>query len=353
ELYVPGKGYVVQTVFEDFVDLPVIKSRSNNILFERKEAALLDIGDGVALYEFRSKANTLGSDVVEGLYQAIDFVEQSDFKGLVIGNDGKNFSVGANLAEAAQILMAGKFDELEKLTRRFQGMIKRIRYARKPVVSAVQGMVLGGGCEITLASARVVAALESYIGLVELGAGLIPAGCGTTNMTARASEQAANEFPSQIQPFALKAFETIATAKVATSAFEARELGFLKADDLIVMHADRRIFVAKEEVIRLSNEGYLPPPVRTDIMVLGESGRATMESAVFQMAKAGYATEYDRFLAGKLAYIMNGGDLTAPAAVHEDYLYELEVQVFLSLLTEKKTQERVESILKTNKPLRN
>jgi len=232
-------------------------------------------------------------------------------------------------------------------------MIKKIRYARKPVVSAVQGMVLGGGCEIALASANVVAALETYIGLVELGAGLIPAGCGTTNMTAWAGEKAASEFPSHIQPFMLNAFETIATAKVATSAFEAKELGFLKPDAHVVMNSDRRIYVAKEEVIRMSNEGYLPPPVRTDIMILGEPGRAAMESVVFQIQQAGYATEYDKFLTGQVAYIMNGGSLSAPTAVHEDYLHELEIKVFLSLLKEKKTLERVESILKTNKPLRN
>ena len=353
EVYVPGKGYVAEFTYPDVVDLSIIKTKPNDTLLERKESALLDIGDNVALYEFRSKANALGRDVVEGIYEAIDFVEENDFHGLVIGNSGKNFSVGANLYEATQILMAGKFDEVENLARRFQGMIKKIRYARKPVVSAVQGMVLGGGCEIALASANVVAALETYIGLVELGAGLIPAGCGTTNMTAWAGEKAASEFPSHIQPFMLNAFETIATAKVATSAFEAKELGFLKPDAHVVMNSDRRIYVAKEEVIRMSNEGYLPPPVRTDIMILGEPGRAAMESVVFQIQQAGYATEYDKFLTGQVAYIMNGGSLSAPTAVHEDYLHELEIKVFLSLLKEKKTLERVESILKTNKPLRN
>jgi 3-hydroxyacyl-CoA dehydrogenase len=353
EVYIPGKGYIAEFSFPDVIDLSVIKTQSNSTLFEREEAALLDIGDKVALYEFRSKANTLGSNVVEGIYEAIDHVENNDYYGLVIGNSGKNFSVGANLYEASQILLAGKFDEVENLASRFQAMVKRIRYARKPVVSAVQGMVLGGGCEVVMASANVVAALETYMGLVELGAGLIPAGCGTTNMTAWATESAASEFPSHIQPFMMNAFQTIATAKIATSAFEAKELGFLKPDARVVMNNERRLYVAKEEVIRMANEGYLPPPVRTDIVVLGETGRAAMDSAVYQMQQAGFATEYDKFLAAKLSYIMNGGDITAPTPVHEDYLQELEIEVFLSLLKEKKTLERVESIIKTNKPLRN
>ncbi|KPJ96625.1 MAG: 3-hydroxyacyl-CoA dehydrogenase [Gammaproteobacteria bacterium SG8_11] len=353
KVYVPGSGYASEHEYEDEINLNTIKTERINTIIGRDEAALLDLGDGVALYEFRSKANSLGSDVVEGIFQAIDYVEQNDFHGLVIGNNGKNFSVGADLAEAAQFLVSGKMDELEKLARNFQNMINRIRYARKPVVSAIHGMVLGGACEITLASANVVAALESYIGLVELGAGLIPAGCGTTNLTARTSEMAASDCPSHIQPFLIKAFETIAMAKVSISAPEAMELGLLKPDAVIVMNAERRIYVAKEEVLRLSRKGYMPPGVRNSIIVLGAPGRAVLESAVHQLQKAGYATEYDQFLSSKLAYIMTGGDLSGPAPVQEDYLYELEINVFLSLLREKKTHERVESILKTNKPLRN
>jgi 3-hydroxyacyl-CoA dehydrogenase len=353
KVYFPISGYTSVPEYEDEINLTTIKTEPNKTIFERSEAALLDLGDDVALYEFRSKANVLSSDVVEGIYQAIDYVEQNDFHGLVIGNNGKNFSVGANLAEAAQILVAGKMDELEILTRNFQNMIKRIRYARKPVVTAIHGMVLGGGCEITLASANVVAALESYIGLVELGAGLIPAGCGTTNLTAWASEMAASDYPSHIQPFLVNVFETVAMAKISTSATEAKELGLLKPEAIIVMNADRRIYAAKEEVLRLSREGYMPPPVRNSIIVLGEPGRAVLESAVYQLQKAGYATEYDQFLASRLTYVMTGGDVSASTPVHENYLYELEIDVFLSLLKEQKTQERVESILKKNRPLRN
>ncbi|MFQ5633502.1 MAG: enoyl-CoA hydratase/isomerase family protein, partial [bacterium] len=353
EAHVPGKGYIEEQEPADEIQLSAIKTVPKRILFERKEAALLDLGDAVALYEFRSKANSIGNDVIEGIIEAIDWVEQGNFLGLVIGNDGRNFSAGANLGEVAQVLLEGKFDLLEKITRRFQEMIMRIRYARKPVVAAVQGMALGGGCEITMASAQVAAATETYIGLVELGVGFIPAGCGTTYLTAQAAHRAASEFSSDIQTTLNQAFQTIATAKVATSAHEATELDLLRKDTRIVMNPDRRLHVAREEVIRLAHQGYLPPPVRNAIPVLGQPGRAVLEVAAHQMQQAGYASEYDRYLAGRLAYIMTGGAISAPTTVHEDYLFELEREVFLSLLGEKKTQERIQSILTTNKPLRN
>ncbi len=353
EAYVPGQGYVAQPVPADEISLAAIKTNSSRILFTRKEAALLDLGDGVALYEFRSKANSLGNDVVEGIFQAIDYVENHDFRGLVIGNEGKNFSVGANLGEVAYVLQEKKFDVLQMAVKRFQDMVMRIRYARKPVVTALHQLALGGACEVAMASAAVVAPLETYIGLVELGAGLIPAGCGTTQMTWQAAEKASDYLPSQVQPFLYKAFETIATAKAATSGIEALELGYLGANTRVIMNSDRRIYVAKEEVLRLANEGYMPPPVRNEIYVLGADGRAALETAAFLMNKAQYATDYDRYLANRLAWIMTGGDITAPARVHEDYLLELEREVFLSLLGEKKTQERIHSILTTNKPLRN
>ncbi len=353
QVYLPGKGYLPLTEPSDVISLPNIKKEPKRTIRTRKEAALLDLGDGVALYEFRSKANTLSMDVVSGIFEAIDYVEQHDYRGLVIGNEGKNFSAGANLAEVAGAIAEGKFELLDQAARRFQEMIMRIYYARKPVVAALQGMTLGGACELAMHCARVVAALETYIGLVEVGAGVIPAGCGSTFMAARAAEKAASQSPAQIQPFLFKSFETLATAKAATSAFEGVELGFLRDDAVVVMNAERRFFVAKQEVIRLSEEGYLPPPERTAIRVLGKPAWAALESAAYQMQQAGYATEYDRFLAGRLAYVMTGGELTAPASVHESYLLDLEREVFLALLKEKKTQERIHSIITTNKPLRN
>ncbi len=353
EVYVPRQGYVSYHRPEDQIFLPVIKTEPKHILWEIKDAALLDLYDGVALYEFRSKANTIGNNVIQGLFEAIDYVEQNDYRGLVIGNEGRNFSVGANLGEIAAVLQEGRFDELEKAVKGFQDLIMRIRYARKPIVAAVQGVALGGACEVLLSCAQVVAATESYIGLVEVGAGLIPAGTGTTQMTARATERAASEAPSHIQPFVIQVFETLATARASSSAQEAKALLYLEPHARIIMNADRRIYVAKDEVLRLANAGYMPPPIRTAIRVLGEQGRAALDMAAYQMQQANYATEYDRFLAGKIAYIMTGGSITGPTQVHEDYLLELEREVFLSLLGEKKTQERMESILKTNKPLRN
>ncbi len=233
-------------------------------------------------------------------------------------------------------------------------MILKVRYAEKPVVVTTHQRVLGGGCEMAMASPHPVAAAETYIGLVELGVGLIPAGCGTMMMTAKAAEAAANaDRPSEIQPFLRQHFESIALAKVATSATMAKEMRILPPETLVVMNAERRFHVAKGEVIRLSDQGYLPPPVRTHIPVLGAQGRAQFEIALFQFEEGKYISEYDHYLASRLAWVMTGGDLTAPAEVHEDYLLELEREVFLSLLGEEKTQARIQSILTTNKPLRN
>jgi 3-hydroxyacyl-CoA dehydrogenase len=214
-------------------------------------------------------------------------------------------------------------------------------------------MALGGGCEMTMASCSPVAAAETYLGLVELGVGLIPAGTGTTCMAAWAAEQAANGFPSETQAFLRIAFEQIAMAKVATSAHEAKQFGYLPAHAKIVMNADRRFYVAKEEVLRLSNQGFLPPPVKTAIQVLGAPGRGLIEAALYQFEAGRFISEYDRYLAGKLGYVLTGGNLSGPAEVHEDYLLELEREVFLSLLGEQKTMERVQHLLTTNKPLRN
>jgi 3-hydroxyacyl-CoA dehydrogenase len=207
---------------------------------------------------------------------------------------------------------------------------------------------------MTIACPHPVAAAETYIGLVELGVGLIPAGCGTMFMTAKAAEAAANrDRPSEIQPFLRKHFEQIAMAKVATSALMAQEMGYLAPEAVIVMNDARRFHVAKQEVVRLSEEGYLPPPPRTAIPVLGAPGRAQFEVALYQFEWGNYISEYDHHLASRLAWVMTGGDLTAPAEVHEQYLLDLEREVFLSLLGEEKTQARIQSILTTNKPLRN
>ena len=356
QVWTPGAGdYVADPKPADEWGLTYLKADTTKTLWSNSDAALLDAGDGVAVFEFRSKSNSLGQDLISGLVEAIEKVENDrDLRGVIVGNEGSNFSVGANLGEVVMGMAMGGPASIEPFIKGFQDAILKVRYATKPVVVATHQMVLGGGCEMTMASPHPVAAAETYIGLVELGVGLIPAGCGTTFMAARAAEMAANtDFPSDIQPFLRKHFEQIAMAKVATSAREAQAMGFLPPNATIVMNADRRFSVAKSEVIRLSDEGYLPPPVRTAIPVLGASGRAQFEIALYQFEEGGYVSAYDHYLGSRLAYVMTGGALTAPAEVHEDYLYELEREVFLSLLGEEKTQARIQSILTTNKPLRN
>lgn len=356
EVWIPASGeFAADPRPSDEWGLTYIKEDENNTLWQNDEAALIDIGDGVALFEFRSKANSLGQAVISGLVEAIEKVENDrDLRGVVIGNEGSNFSVGANLGEVAMALAMGQIDSIGPFIEGFQTAIKKVRYASKPVVVAAHQRVLGGGCEMTMASPAPVASAETYMGLVELGVGLIPAGCGTTFMTARAAELAANQDrPSEIQPFLRQHFEQIAMAKVATSAHMAREMNMLDDNATIVMNDARRFHVAKAKVIALSEMGYFAPPVRNAIPVLGAPGRAQFEIALHQFESGGYISAYDHHLGSKLAWIMTGGDLSAPAEVHEEYLFELEREVFLSLLGEEKTQARITSILTTNKPLRN
>ncbi len=356
EVWMPEEGaYAADPRPADEISLAAIKKDESKTLWKNSEAALLDLGDGVALFEFRSQANALGQEVMQGLADAIDQVENDrDLRGLVIGNEGTNFSVGANLGEIALTVAMGQMDQVAGLVENFQNTVLKVRYATKPVVVATHQRVLGGGCEITMACPHPVAAAETYIGLVELGVGLIPAGGGTMMMAAKAAELAANaDRPSEIQPFLRQHFEQIAMAKVATSARQAQAMHFLPPDAVIVMNEARRFYVAKQEVLRLSNEGYLPPPVRTRIPVLGKPGRAQFEVALYQFEAGSYISAYDHVLASRLAYVLTGGDLSGPAEVHEDYLLELEREVFLSLLGEEKTQARIQSILTTNKPLRN
>jgi 3-hydroxyacyl-CoA dehydrogenase len=355
QVWVPGEGYRPDPRPADEWGLAVIKRQEGRTLWKSSEAALLDLGDGVALFEFRSKANALGQELMQGLRDAIERVENdADLRGMVIGNEGNNFSVGANLAEMVMAMAMGQTEVIGDFLKGFQDTILRVRYAEKPVVVAAHQRVLGGGCEMVLACPHPVAAAETYLGLVELGVGLIPSGCGTMIMTAKAAEAAANrDRPSEIQPFLRKHFEQIAMAKVATSALMAQEMGYLPPEAVIVMNDARRFHVAKQEVVRLSEEGYLPPPPRTAIPVLGAPGRAQFEVALYQYEWGNYVSEYDHFLASKLAWVMTGGALSAPAEVHEQYLLDLEREAFLSLLGEEKTQARIQSILTTNKPLRN
>ncbi|MBE9179575.1 enoyl-CoA hydratase/isomerase family protein [Oculatella sp. LEGE 06141] len=352
-VYQPNRGYASVAVSDQEINLAELKADPHRTLWQNSEAALLDLGDGVVLYEFRSKGNTLSLNVVDGLVEVLDMLDTQDFKGLVIGNGSAHFSGGANLAEMGAMAQSGNFEGLADLIVTFQSLLQRIRYASKPIVAAIQGRALGGGCELVMACPQVVAAAETYIGLVEVGVGLIPGAGGIMRMVARVAERAANETPSQVQPLLQSAFETIAMAKVSSSAHEAQTIGFLPCTTRILMNGDRRLAVAKAEVLHLDRVGYTPPPEQTAIMVLGRPARAVLENVANVFQQGGFASEYDRYLAGKLAYVMTGGELTAPALVHEDYLLQLERETFLPLLSQPKTQERIIHMLKTKKPLRN
>lgn len=360
-VYQPLHGYLPTEGPQDELTVAQFKTDPAQTLWQNAEAALLDIGNGVTLFEFRSKGNTLGQVVVDGFSEALDIVEAGDYRGLVIGNDGEHFSAGANLADMIKFSHQDKvnvFTDCEHgaiahLLDQFQALMLRIHYFPKPIVAAIRGRILGGGCELVMASPHVVAAAETYIGLVELSVGLIPGAGGIMTMATWAAEQAASDDPSDIQPFLKQAFEHIGMAKVAGSAYQAQDWGYLPPTALIVMNSDRRLYVAKEEVLRLDHEGYAPPPKRNAIQVLGKPARATFETAAYLMQKGGYISEYDLFLANRLAYVITGGDLSAPTLVSDDYLLGLERQMFLPLFEEKKTQERIMHTLKTKKPLRN
>lgn len=352
----PGKkSYIPNPQPGDEWNLAFIKKDEKKTLWQNDEAVLLDVGDGVALYEFRSKSNSLGLAVMQGLREVVDKVENDpNLRGMIIGNEGRNFSVGANLGEVAMALMMDQIDQIAEFLKGFQDTIMAIRHSIKPVVVAPHQQVLGGACEMTLACPHPVVSAETYMGLVELGVGVIPAGCGSMIMTARASEHAANpNHPSEIQTFLRKYFEQIAMAKVAMGAPMAKEMDYLTDGAVIVMNDARRFHVAKQEVLRLSKQGYLPPSPRTKIRVLGKAGRGQFEAGLQQFREGNYISDYDQYLGKRLAWVMTGGDLSGPTDVHQDYLLELEREVFLSLLGEEKTQARIESILTTNKPLRN
>jgi 3-hydroxyacyl-CoA dehydrogenase len=339
--------------FSPNIDLAAIKADPALTLWQNSEAALLDMGDGVGLYEFRSKGNTLSLNVVKGLGEVLDLLETNHLKGLVIGNGSAHFSGGANLAEMGMMAQSGSLDGIANLIVTFQTLLQRIYYFPKPIVAAVQGRALGGGCELVMACPNVVAAAETYIGLVEVSVGLIPGAGGIMRMTSRVAERAASENPSHVQSFLKAAFETIATAKVSSSAHEGQALGFLPPATQILMNGDRRLAVAKSTVLHLADSGYLPPPELNAIQVLGRPARALLDMGAYSFEQSGYASEHDRYLANRLAYVMTGGDLTAPAFVHENYLLELERENFIPLLGLPKTQERVAHMLKTKKPLRN
>jgi 3-hydroxyacyl-CoA dehydrogenase len=332
--------------------LKSLKDRTD-VIKKNSGASMIDLGDGVACVEFHSKMNSIGGDTLEMLRFAIAETEKN-FAGLVIGNQGVNFSVGANLMLMLMEAQDENWEELEMIGRYFQQSVMSLRYSAKPVVVAPFQMVFGGGCEMVLHADRVRAAAETYIGLVEVGVGIIPAGCGTKEMLLRAMDS----IPAGMKdgdpfPFVKRAFETIALAKVATSAEEARDFGFLRDEDSISMNSDRLIADAKKQVMALAAGGYVQPQQRTDILALGNPALATLKLGVHLMKRAGYISDHDALIGEKLARILTGGDLNHATRVSEQYLLDLEREAFLSLIGTRKSQDRIAHMLKTGKPLRN
>jgi len=322
-------------------------------------ASLIDLGDGVVCCEFHAKMNAIGADLIAMLHKGLKRLT-TDFDAMVIANDAVNFSVGANLMLVLVAAQEQEWDDIHMAVKQFQNANLALKYAPKPVVAAPQGMALGGGCEISLHAARIQAAAEAYIGLVETGVGLIPGGGGSKEMLIRANERAASGEDLDLFHALRPIFETVAMAKVGASAEESRELGFLRREDGVSMNRDRLVADAKEVALALFRGGYHPAAANwqegaqlTQIKVLGEQFLATAKMGIHLLVRGGYASEYDAHVARKLANILAGGPLTAPQTVSEQYLLDLEREAFVSLCGEKKTQERVAHTLKTGKPLRN
>lgn len=324
--------------------------RKNNKVWSNSGATLHDIGDGVLNLEFQTKMNTMGSEIVAALHKSIEIAEQ-DFRGLVIGNNAPNFSAGANLAMLLMFAIDQEYDEIDLMVRTFQKAMMRVRYSSIPVVTAPHGLSLGGGCEINLHADAVQAAAETYIGLVEMGVGLIPGGGGTKELTLRASDAYEK---GDIELNTLQnAYMNIAMAKVATSAAEAFDMGIFRKSDRVSISERRQIADAKERVLELADAGYTQPIQRKDIRVQGRSGLSMFYIGAASMLRGQYISEHDKKISEKLAWIMCGGDLSYPQLVSEQYLLDLEREAFLSLCGERKTLERIQHTLKTGKPLRN
>ncbi|WMJ72250.1 3-hydroxyacyl-CoA dehydrogenase NAD-binding domain-containing protein [Cytophagaceae bacterium ABcell3] len=335
---------------ESLIILENLRPSEDKIVWKNSGVTLFDIGDGVLNLEFHTKMNTLGGEVIEGINKAISIAEK-DFRGLVIGNEGPNFSAGANLALVFMYAIEQEYDEIDFMIRTFQKTMMRARYSSVPVVVAPHGMALGGGCELTLHADRVQAHAETYIGLVEFGVGLIPAGGGTKEMTLRVSD-AYEEGDLQLNTLK-NAYLNIGMAKVATSAHEAKAMHYLRPGDGITVNRSRLIKDAKTSVIELAEKGYTQPVERKDIKVLGRTGLGMFLAGANSMVSGRYISKHDQLISEKLAYIMCGGDLSQPTLVSENYLLDLEREAFLSLTGERKTLERIQSILNTGKPLRN
>jgi 3-hydroxyacyl-CoA dehydrogenase len=346
---------VYDVIKKKYVPVPrtpgLVLLKEQTVIAENAGATLHDLGDGVACLEFHTKMNALDDDIFEMAIQALDRVEQ-DFAGLVVGNEGEHFSAGANLFMVVVAAQQGMWDTLEGAVSKLQNLNMRMRYFPKPVVIAPAGLALGGGCEVTMHASRVVAAAETYIGLVELGAGVIPAGGGTKETMRRVINPAMRTESAEALPFLQRAFLQIGQAKVATSAEEAREFGILGPQDRVVLNRDHLLAEAKREALHMAAAGY-KPPAPEPIYAAGRDMLGALRVGAWMFKQGGYITEYEGHIAGKLASVMAGGDLSRPAWVSEQYILDLEREAFLSLCGEQKTQERMWALLNTGKPLRN
>ena len=344
---IPTKSYKSIRGRENFI---ILENKSENVVWKNPGAKIIDLNDGVLNFSWYTKGFTLGSEVIEGLDKAIDLAEK-DYRGLVIGHQGADFSLGANLGLVFMYAIEQEYDEIDFMIKHFQNTVMRIRYSGVPVVVCPQSRTLGGGCEMTMHADVAQAAAETYIGLVEVGVGLIPGGGGTKEFTKRVSDSLEE---GDVELNALQnAFMNIATARVATSAEEAREIGILKKLDRISMNKDRQIVDAKETVIELADAGYTMPQPARNIKVQGRTGQALFLAGLQGMRMGNYISDHDAKVARWIANVMCGGDLTSPQDVSEQYLLDLEREAFLSLTGEKKTLERIQAILTGGKPLRN
>lgn len=343
------KAYELVPGTESFIILDNYRDRKP--VMQNNEVVLHDIGDGVLCLEFVSPHNSIGEGVLRGMNEAIQIAEEGDWKGLVIGNNAQHFSVGANLMMIAMLAYQQEFDELNMAVNLFQQTTMRCRYSAIPVVAATQGYVFGGGCETIMHCDAAICAAESYIGLVEVGVGLIPGGGGTKEFALRASD---SFFEGDVQmPTLIDKFRNIAMANVATSAHQAFDYGYLlPSKDSVVLNTERNIAEAKAKVLEMA-EGYTQPLQREDITVLGRQGLATLYAAANELRLGRYASEHDIKIAKKVAWVLCGGDLTGQQQVSEQYLLDVEREAFLSLCGEQKTLERIQHMLQTNKPLRN
>ncbi|GGW94639.1 3-hydroxyacyl-CoA dehydrogenase [Salegentibacter mishustinae] len=353
-----GNTYYYDIQKKDYTKIPgqdafiiLDNIRESKEVFSNSGVVVEDLGDGILNVEFRSKMNAIGGDVLDGINKAIDMAEK-DYQGLVIANNGKNFSVGANIGMIFMMAVEQEYEELNMAIKYFQDTMMRMRYSSIPTVAAPHSMTLGGGCELSLHADKVVAAAETYMGLVEFGVGVIPGGGGSKEMTLRAADTFEKD---DVELNRLREhFLTIGMAKVSTSAHEAFDLNLLqKGKDIVVVNQERQLTIAKKHALLMAENGYTKPIARKDIKVLGKQALGAFLVGTDQMNAGKYISDHDKKIANKLAYVMAGGDLSEPQMVSEQYLLDLEREAFLSLTGERKTLERLQHMLKKGKPLRN